>query len=325
MAAPREVMLKSAVSFLSDPKVQSAPLAKKVAFLESKGLTAEEIEEAMSRANGKSTEPTTAAAPGAVAYPGGGVVMQAAPPVPARASYDWRDVFIAAVMAGGVGYGVWHLAKRLFGPLFKVPSSEDLEVEQKRLDEQFQAVEDSLKEIQEQTSTALTNVSAQSEKVNDTLSTLQETLKKLEESDNNKDEEFKSIKEDVEVIKGLIPKMLDRNKDAQATILNDLQTEVKSLKSLLLSRRPATALLDGAASSSPAVTSPPAAETNGISPRLSATFNASARPGIPSWQIAAKTAPAATETKPAGSSEKQPAADEVTEIATDSKPEVKEQ
>lgn len=29
--------------------------------------------------------------------------------------------------------------QRLFGPLFKVPSSEDLEVEQKRLDEQFQA------------------------------------------------------------------------------------------------------------------------------------------------------------------------------------------
>ena len=104
-------MLKSAVSFLSDPKVQSAPLAKKVAFLESKGLTAEEIEEAMSRANGKTTEAATVVAPGAVAYPGGGVVMQAPPPVPARASYDWRDVFIAAVMAGGVGYGVWHLAK----------------------------------------------------------------------------------------------------------------------------------------------------------------------------------------------------------------------
>jgi peroxin-14 len=68
-------------------------------------------------------------------------------------------------------------------------------------------VEDSLKEIQEQTNTALTNVSAQSEKVNDSLSTLQETLKKLEESDNNKEEEFKSIKEDVEVIKGLIPKV----------------------------------------------------------------------------------------------------------------------
>lgn len=35
-----------------------------------------------------------------------------------------------------MGFFFW---QRLFGPLFKVPSSEDLEVEQKRLDEQFQA------------------------------------------------------------------------------------------------------------------------------------------------------------------------------------------
>lgn len=111
MAALRDDMLKSAVSFLSDPKVQSAPLAKKVAFLENKGMTSEEIEEAMARVNGKSAATTvTTTTSGPVTYPGGGVVMQA-PPVPARASYDWRDVFIAAVMAGGVGYGVWHLAK----------------------------------------------------------------------------------------------------------------------------------------------------------------------------------------------------------------------
>jgi peroxin-14 len=109
MAALRDDMLKSAVSFLSDPKVQSAPLAKKIAFLESKGMTSEEIEEAMARVNGKSAAvTTTTTTAGPVAYPAG--VMQA-PPVPARASYDWRDVFIATVMAGSVGYGVWHLAK----------------------------------------------------------------------------------------------------------------------------------------------------------------------------------------------------------------------
>jgi peroxin-14 len=68
-------------------------------------------------------------------------------------------------------------------------------------------VEDSLKDIQDQTNTALSNVSAQSDKINENLTLLQETLKKLQESDEGKDEEFKSIKEDVEVIKGLIPKV----------------------------------------------------------------------------------------------------------------------
>lgn len=108
----REDLIKSAVSFLSDPKVQSAPLAKKVSFLESKGMNSEEIEEAMSRVSGKA--PSTPAAQTAVtAYPSQqpGAVVADAPPIPPRPKYDWRDIFIGAVLAGGVGYGIWVLAK----------------------------------------------------------------------------------------------------------------------------------------------------------------------------------------------------------------------
>lgn len=108
----REDLISSAISFLSDPKVQSAPLAKKVSFLESKGMTSEEIEEAMARVNGKSAAVATTTT--TVGNPQPGTVMYPAavpPPVPTRPSYDWRDIFIAAVLAGGVGYGVWTLAK----------------------------------------------------------------------------------------------------------------------------------------------------------------------------------------------------------------------
>ena len=108
----REDLITSAISFLSDPKVQSAPLAKKVSFLESKGMTSEEIEEAMARVNGKSattTTVTTTQPTGMTVQPG--MMVQHPPPVPARPAYDWRDIFIAAVLAGGVGYGVWTLAK----------------------------------------------------------------------------------------------------------------------------------------------------------------------------------------------------------------------
>lgn len=108
----REDLIKSAVSFLSDPKVQSAPLAKKVSFLESKGMNSEEIEEAMSRVSGKA--PSTPAAQTAVtAYPSQqpGAVVADTPPIPPRPKYDWRDIFIGAVLAGGVGYGIWVLAK----------------------------------------------------------------------------------------------------------------------------------------------------------------------------------------------------------------------
>lgn len=118
MSGIREDILASAVKFLQDPNVQTSSLGKKVAFLESKGLTSQEIEEAMSRANGTSS-PAAASSAGPVVpagpqgqvmmpYPNGQVMM-APPPLPAK--YDWKDMFIAAVVAGGFSYGMWQVAK----------------------------------------------------------------------------------------------------------------------------------------------------------------------------------------------------------------------
>lgn len=88
--------------------------------------------------------------------------------------------------------------------------------------------------------------------------------------------------------------MLDRNKEAQNRVLEELQNELKSLKSLMLSRRP----------QSPAVDSP---TENGLSSRLTAALNGSgsAKPGIPAWQQAAASKPAAASSS---SSEAEPAA-----------------
>lgn len=59
----REDMIKPAVSFLSSPNVRSADKAKKIAFLQQKGLNQAEIDEAFKRAGGDSgsTTATTAA------------------------------------------------------------------------------------------------------------------------------------------------------------------------------------------------------------------------------------------------------------------------
>ncbi|SAM09008.1 hypothetical protein [Absidia glauca] len=317
----REDLISSAINFLNDPKVQSAALTKKVSFLESKGMTAEEIEEAMARASGKApSSNATAAGTSSYSQPNGMVLQTAPPPVPTRPRYDWRDLFIAAVLAGGVGYGVWTLAKRVFGPWFKVPTQKELEEDKEKLDEQFQAVEDSLKEIKTQTNEALTSVSDQSKKVEESLTSLETVLKDLKDGDQQRDEEFKSVKEEVESLKALVPKMLDRNKDAQGAVLNDLQNEIKSLKSLLLSRRsPGASLLEQGSSnatttstpsspstaSAPAVstTAAPAATTEGLSPRLSAAFNSSsARPGIPAWQMAAANKSTSSDNKTAEAS-----------------------
>ncbi|KAI9497424.1 peroxisomal membrane anchor protein conserved region-domain-containing protein [Zychaea mexicana] len=301
----REDLIQSATSFLTDPNVQSAALTKKVSFLESKGMTAEEIEEAMARVNGKSTGAATTttvaaatpAAAGPVAAVPGGAIAHAQPFVPQRPSYDWRDIFVAAALAGGVSYGVWTLAKKLLGPWFQVPTQKELEEDKEKLDAQFQAVEDSLKDLKQQTSDALSKVSSQSKKIDDSLSGLETVLKDLKQGDAERDQEFKNVKADVKNLKELVPQMLDRNKDSQAGVLTDLQNEVQSLKSLLVSRRP---LNPTESVSSPNGSATPAhvttttstdspASPSGLSARLHSALNSSNRnrPGIPAWQMAA--------------------------------------
>ncbi|KAL7317170.1 peroxisomal membrane protein pex14 [Mucor circinelloides] len=313
----REELITSAISFLSDPKVQSAPLAKKVSFLESKGMTSEEIEEAMARANGKaatvSTTTTTSSVPqGAMVQQPGMMMQHAPPPLPPRPAYDWRDIFIAAVLAGGVGYGVWTLAKRLFGPWFQVPTQKELEEDKEKLDAQFQAVEDSLKEIKDQTNTALTTVTSQTKKVDDSITNLETVLKELKEGDAQRDQEFKNVKGDIDALKELVPKTLERNKEAQNAVLVDLQNEMKSLKSLLVSRRATSNVADQVASApttpaataaAPTTPSAVASPTDGLSSRLSATINGSgARAGIPAWQMAAAQSSANNTTSSSSSS-----------------------
>lgn len=101
----RESVIQSAVDFLKDPRVQSSPLANKVAFLEKKGLTSQEIEEAMSRANGK--QPTQNQNQNQN-YPM--MPPPLPPPLPPQkkglfSNLDWKDMFIGLVVAGGVVYG----------------------------------------------------------------------------------------------------------------------------------------------------------------------------------------------------------------------------
>ena len=47
----RPDLIETAVKFLQDPQVKSAPLSKRLAFLESKGLTADEINLALLKAS----------------------------------------------------------------------------------------------------------------------------------------------------------------------------------------------------------------------------------------------------------------------------------
>ncbi|KAF9366298.1 peroxisomal membrane protein pex14 [Mortierella sp. NVP85] len=310
MSGVREDILASAVKFLQDPKVQASTLGKKVAFLESKGLTSEEIEEAMRRANG-----TAAAAPApapTAMVPAGQYgqygpplpqqqVMMAPPPLPPK--YDWKDMFIAAVVAGGFSYGLWQIAKSVVGPKLQWPSQEDLELDKKKLDEQFDEIEKSLAEVKDSTTTVAKNVEDQTAHVKESLESMSAVLDSMKGKDDKREQELVGLKTDIESIKTIIPQLMEKNKESQANVLNDLQNEIKSLKSLLLSRRApgpgAPGSPAGPASGAPwsaAYTSPSQSGTPGVStPKTDESAAMSflnSKASIPAWQLQAQKAPA---------------------------------
>ncbi|KAF9097831.1 peroxisomal membrane protein pex14, partial [Mortierella sp. AM989] len=243
MSGVREDILASAVKFLQDPKVQASSLGKKVAFLESKGLTSEEIEEAMARANGTSTGASAAvaavgSAPGAaqqMVVPQHGQVVMVPPPLPQK--YDWKDMFIAAVVAGGFSYGMWQIAKKVVGPKLQWPSQDDLELDKKKLDEQFEEIEKSLAEVKASTTVVAKSVDDQTAHVKESLESMSGVLDSMKNNDDKREQELTGLKTDIDNIKDMIPKLMEKNKESQANTLNELQSEIKSLKNLLMNRR----------------------------------------------------------------------------------------
>ena len=116
---PRQELISSAISFLSDPKVQSSSIAQRIAFLESKGLTSPEIDEAL-RQSGMVGGGTSGQQQQQQPYQQQqqryygqqqGMGGYYGPQVPPTAGRDWRDWFIMAVVSGAVGYGVIAMAK----------------------------------------------------------------------------------------------------------------------------------------------------------------------------------------------------------------------
>ncbi|KAG9325127.1 hypothetical protein KVV02_006789 [Mortierella alpina] len=321
MSGKREDILASAVKFLQDPKVQASTLGKKVAFLESKGLTSEEIEEAMQRANGTAPAAAggataTAMVPSAVqpgnmmvpAYgqPGPGQVMMAPPPLPPK--YDWKDLFIAAVVAGGFSYGMWQVAKKVVGPKLQWPSQEELEMDKKKLDEQFEEIEKSLADVKDNTTVVAKNVEEQTAHVKESLEGMTGVLDGMKTNDEKREQELSGLKSDIENIKNMIPQLMDKNKESQANVLNELQSEIKSLKSLLLNRRAPGSGAPGSPAGSPAApwsaaaySNPSAANTQPTTPIAAAPKSEEGgamsflnnKASIPAWQLAAQKATSA--------------------------------
>jgi len=253
----RQELVRNAVAFLTDPNSQSSPMSQRIQFLEAKGLTAVEIDDAMRQASlSQSTRMPVQSYQSPYQQPiyGSSTYLAQAAPSP----WDWRDYFITAVVSGTVTYGAVSLFKRYLLPHLQPPTATAYEADRDALTAQFDAAEALLREIQAETAAVKTAVEEQREKVVKTTEDVQSVVKEMRDGEVKTRDEMREIREEITNIREMLPKMIEKNKETQTQSLAELQQELKSLKALLLSRGPSTPSLP---------------------------FSLNTKPSIPAWQL----------------------------------------
>ncbi|EKM83825.1 hypothetical protein AGABI1DRAFT_117296 [Agaricus bisporus var. burnettii JB137-S8] len=257
MSSPdRQELLRNAVVFLQDPKTQASPFAQRIQFLEAKGLTPQEIDIAIKQSSSSTQfpnhQPAFVANYSQTSYP------------PGAQRWDWRDYFVTAVISGAITYGAISLFKKYLQPHLQPPTASAYEEDRDALNAQFDAAEALLKEIQNETTAVRAAVEEQKSKIDRTTQDVEEVVGEMRQNEIRTRDEMREVREEVNNIRDMLPKMIERNKEHHTQSLNELQQEMKSLKALLLNR--------------------PTGLPASPNPLLPIT-----RPSIPAWQLASST------------------------------------
>ncbi|KAF9252187.1 hypothetical protein DTO006G1_2934 [Penicillium roqueforti] len=251
--APREELIASAITFLQDPSVASSPIEKRVSFLQSKNLTQEEVNIALSRVG---EDPSAvAAATASASSPAPSYSSQPVPyrqpqppqgygyppynqwqPPPEPPKRDWRDWFIMATVVGGVGYGLYTVTKRYIAPLIAPPTPPQLEQDKENIDEQFSRAFTLIEQLSTDTAALKTAEEARTERLDRALKDVESLVADLKNSSRRRDDETRRISDEVKSLKDAIPKALEGAREGNENRLKELGTELKSLKTLLGNR-----------------------------------------------------------------------------------------
>lgn len=184
-----------------------------MSFLESKGLSPDEIDEAL-RQTGASGAITAGVA--AQAGPSHGVyasypqqqqqpVYYGAPGYPtqgqAHHDRDWRDWFIMAVVSGTVGYGIIQLARKYLFPHLQPPNQTILEADRDALTAKYDEVAAQLSALDSETRAVKAGIEEQKESIDKSIREVEETITLLRISDKKRAEEMENVKNEVDGMK----------------------------------------------------------------------------------------------------------------------------
>lgn len=244
-------------------------MEKRRAFLESKNLTAEEIQLALARA---SEEPAPSPAgnygysaqarappPGGYGYGYGyqGYPQQWAPPTapvePPRR--DWRDWFIMATVTTGVSYGLYTLAKvrfhipsvslkanpclfaqRYVTPLIAPPTPPQLEQDKTSIDESFARAFALIDQLSSDTATLKEAETQRNTRLDSAIADIETVLAELKQANADREKQARRTIDDIAALRERIPTALQGWKAEHERRLAEVSQELRSLKMLVGNR-----------------------------------------------------------------------------------------
>ncbi|XP_020615684.1 peroxisomal membrane protein PEX14-like isoform X3 [Orbicella faveolata] len=222
----RQKRIDTAVKFLQNPKVRETPMSQRRAFLEKKGLTKDEVEEAIRLSGTAADETSPPISPPVLPQRGARAPTSSyvpPPPVP------WRSYVGAAILGGGIGYSVAHLFKTFILPYIYHKKS----VEEEKLDK----IETAVTELQ-----------------GNMVDTVQKRLDSVQGLLEQQQSKLHSLALDLASTQSKVALL-----PSESYTVGDLKGEILSLKGLLLNRKQFPSPMVG---STPAAPSIPAWQRN---------------------------------------------------------------
>ncbi len=251
----RQDMVESAVTFLLDGSISDSPLAKKIEFLEAKGLTDDEVKEAIRRAQISSADPNADIK--SVGKPQGPIPpnpppkdyqisglhnnsnikdgrgmypMYYANAPPLSAERDWKDYLILGTATAGLMYGVYKVVRNYVIPKTFPASKSELEKDKESVEHEFKRVQSLLDKFDEDQKEFYKKQEAKSAKIDETLVEIDKIINKTNEKNLQNEETLKFLKLQVDNIKTALMKSLESQKQTIGSELGSLEKEVDDLK-----------------------------------------------------------------------------------------------
>ncbi|XP_054857954.1 peroxisomal membrane protein PEX14 [Eublepharis macularius] len=201
----RDALIATAVKFLQNSRVRQSPLATRRAFLKKKGLTDDEIEVAFQQSGTAKEEPQPQSLSSQLVPTQPPHLAPYSPP-----SSRWRDYGALAIIMAGIAFGFHQLYKKYLLPLI-MGSKEDRK--------QLHRIE--------------SNISEMSGSVTQTVTQLQTTLASVQELLLQQQQKIQELTQELAASKATT----STNWILESQNINELKSEIYSLKGLLLNRR----------------------------------------------------------------------------------------